>query len=253
MIFYYSGCGNSEWVAKSIANKMGEQLRFIPQADNHYSVGDGEAVGFVFPVYSWAPAEIVLRFVEQLVLDRKPEYIFAVCTCGDEAGHTAEIFRKSLAAKGLTLDAAYSVQMPETYINLPGFQLDTAEGEAAKHKAAQERVEAIAEALGQRVRGVTDVTVGSMAALKSGLVKWLFNKVLISDKPFRATEACVGCGICAKQCPVGNIRLNDNNRPEWQHHCIGCMGCYHHCPQNAIHWGRQTQGKGQHYCKWEVE
>ena len=33
MIFYYSGCGNSRFVAKSIAETLGDELVFIPQAD----------------------------------------------------------------------------------------------------------------------------------------------------------------------------------------------------------------------------
>lgn len=248
MIFYYSGCGNSAWVARALAEKCNDGLTFVPKADGHYDLAEDEAVGFVFPVYSWAPPDIVTDFVKRLSLSRKPAYVYMVCTCGDEAGLTAKLFGKCIARKGWHLDAAYSIQMPETYINLPGFKLDTPEGADLKIAAARKRIEGIAYDLNQRKRGVTDVVTGSMSWFKSVVTKWVFYKLLITDKPFRVGEACVGCGICAKNCPVDNIRIVDG-RPQWQHHCLSCMSCYHRCPQNAIQWGKGTKDKGQYYCK----
>lgn len=249
MIFYYSGCGNSAWAAKALAERLNDRLVFIPKADSRYEIADEEAVGFVFPVYSWAPPELVTRFVKGLTLSHTPKYVYMVCTCGDEAGLTDRLFAKALARKGWPLNAAYSIQMPETYINLPGFKLDTTEGARAKQESAMTRIDRIAADLKAR-RNERDVVAGSMSWLKSVVVKWLFYKVLITDRPFRVKESCVGCGICAKNCPVGNIRMEDG-RPQWQHRCVGCMSCYHRCPQNAIQWGRQTEGKGQYYYKNE--
>lgn len=252
MIFYYSGCGDSAWAAKTLHKELGHQLVFIPHADKNaeYLLEEDEELGFVFPVYSWAPPEIVTKFIEGLRLNHAPKYCFMVCTMGDEVGLTAELLRKTLSRKGWRLDAAYSIQMPETYINLPGFKLDTPEGVKAKHEAAQLRIQHIAEALKGRATGVTDVTVGGMAWFKSVVVKWLFYKFLITDKPFRSTDACVGCGICAKNCPVGNISIKEG-RPHWgrDKRCLTCMSCYHRCPQHAIHFGRQTEGKGQYFCE----
>ena len=56
MIFYFSGCGNSRFIAESIAQALNERLVFIPEAEreNHfeYTLAEGERVGFVFPIYS---------------------------------------------------------------------------------------------------------------------------------------------------------------------------------------------------------
>ena len=67
MIFYFSGCGNSRHLAETLAEQMNDTLVFIPDAarENHYdySLAEGERLGFVFPIYAWAPPKLVLDFV----------------------------------------------------------------------------------------------------------------------------------------------------------------------------------------------
>ena len=36
----------------------------------------------------------------------------------------------------------------------------------------------------------------------------------MSPRPFHASDACVGCGICARSCPTGNITMK-GGRPAW--------------------------------------
>ena len=64
MIFYFSGTGNSKWIANQLSKEQKEELVFIPDALNNgtfeFCLREDEKIGFVFPVYSWAPPEIVL-------------------------------------------------------------------------------------------------------------------------------------------------------------------------------------------------
>jgi LysM repeat protein len=72
MIFYFSGCGNSKYVAETIAAGLNDNLTFIPEAAREgrydYTLAEGERLGFVFPVYSWAPPKLVLDFVKKLTV-----------------------------------------------------------------------------------------------------------------------------------------------------------------------------------------
>ena len=101
MIFYFSGTGNSRLIAEKLAAELSEKLIFIPEAasrgDFSVELEEGEALGFVFPVYCWAPATPVLEFVERMQMkDRLPEYTYMVTTYGDEAGQTEKVLRKVL-------------------------------------------------------------------------------------------------------------------------------------------------------------
>lgn len=49
------------------------------------------------------------------------------------------------------------------------------------------------------------------------------------------TEACIGCGQCVRDCPLGNIRLNAEKKAEIKaQDCIKCGHCVAICPKNAV-------------------
>lgn len=249
MIFYFSGCGNSRFVADTIANNLNETLLFIPEEAHKeitYHLKHDESLGIVFPVYAWAPPRFVSEFISRLKIIGKPSYTYIVCTYGDECGKTQEILTGALKKVGLTMNAFFGVQMPETYINLPGFKLDTVENEKKKIEAAKLLLPEICNRIEKREKDINEMTIGPLPFLKSYLIQPLFYATQITDKPFRAKGKCTGCGICVKSCSFHNIKLV-NDRPQWQHSCVGCMSCYHHCPTNAINFGNATVGKGQYY------
>ena len=267
MIFYFSGCGNSKHVAETIAEGLNDTLIFIPEAARNnqydYTLTEGERLGFVFPIYSWAPPRLVLDFVKKLTV-KVPEpavpeaprrvegptskpYIYFACTCGDNCGLTEKVFRKTMEEKGWSLSACFSVQMPETYIGMAGFKLDTEEN--AKRKITE--TDALLSRLMPRLANkehFSEIIVGGLAWLKTYLVNPGFNRSATDDSKYLSTEACIHCGKCVEACPLQNITL-ENGRPVWHGNCTMCMGCYHHCPVNAIQYGKVTVGKGQYYYK----
>lgn len=254
MILWYSGCGNSRFVAEQLSKKLSDNnLIFIPEAARQgtpLEFKPDETLGIVFPVYSWSVPKLVSEFLRKAKFIGRPAYIFAACTCGDETGLTIKHLKKDLSKQGLTLDAFFSFQMPETYINLPGFKLDTPENAERKISATKESLEETVKLIQQRAKGNFDRLKGGSSFLKSNILKPLFYGLLITDRKFTVSDVCIGCGICAKNCPLQNITMQ-NDRPKWNGHCTNCMSCYHRCPKNAINFGKSSIGKGQYYFKSE--
>ena len=144
MIFYFSATGNTRWAATKLAATTGEQLVYIPDVmdgDCTFRLAERERLGFVFPVHGWRPPLLVRRFIEKLNIKTTPDnYCFALCTAGDSIARTIDILAADLAKKGLSLDAAYSLLMPEAYVGLPFMDVDTEEKELKKkQKAARAR------------------------------------------------------------------------------------------------------------------
>lgn len=62
----------------------------------------------------------------------------------------------------------------------------------------------------------------------------------------RVEGGCIGCGLCAKKCPVQAIEMRDG-KPVWvKDKCVMCLGCMHRCPKFAIQYGENTQRHGQY-------
>ena len=251
MIFYFSGTGNSKHVAEQLAAMLGERLVAIGEAVAEgtytFALAEGESVGWVFPTYSWGPAPVAADFASRVQLQGcgADTYCYMVTTCGDEVGETVTMFAKSLG--NISLKAAFSVQMPNNYILLPGFDVDDKALERSKVEASAARVKAVAEAIGAK-REIIDVVVGPWRRLKSRLIYPLFRRFAMSDKAFAANaDVCTRCGLCARECPANNITLDGGSLPRWHGKCTMCLSCIHRCPVRAIEYGKATRSKGRYF------
>lgn len=255
MIFYFSGTGNTRFVAKEIAAGIGEELLFIPDLirENRYefTLQPEETVGFCFPTHGWQPPRIVREFIKQLSITQHPSpnnlYCWALTTCGDDMGEAMTILNKDLKAIGLKASTMFSVIMPESYVCLPFMYTDTEDKEQQKIAAAKEQLPHIIACLRERKEGIEELEKGGTPRLYSYVIGAYFNARMVHDKKFTVdADACIKCGKCAKVCPVDNIT---GTPPVWNHNgrCTSCLACYHYCPTHAINFGKITRKRGQYY------
>lgn len=256
MIFYFSATGNSRWAANKLSQLLHDtNIISIPAAlkgDCRFRVSEDEPIGFIFPVHGWRPPKIVRDFIErlQIISEEKPfHYTYSVITAGDDIGMTVNYLQKDISRKGLQLDSAFSLIMPESYVGLPFMDVDTKETANRKKREALKQLVAAAESISSH-QNVFHVKRGRCPRLKSHVIGWFFVKQLITDKRFWVDkDKCVKCGICANVCPVDDIQGGHGKMPAWLHNqaCLTCFNCYHHCPHHAIEFGRFTKNKGQYY------
>lgn len=271
MIFYFSGTGNSKWAAKTLALETGDTLVSIPEvinSDCSFTLEKDEHIGFIFPIHGWRVPNIVKEFLTKLTIKTLGEdtshvkhYCLCLVTAGDSIGKAMERFQQQLKSvtvnDALSLKAVCSLIMPESYVGLPGMDVDTKEKELKKKELASKQLKEFSNILKQRphkdsnqIWGWNQLIRGPIPSFFSGPVGGFFERFLITDKPFHVdSRRCVKCGICANVCPVGDIKGGLGFEPEWLHNgkCLTCFSCYHHCPHHAIEFGKRTQKKGQYF------
>ena len=271
MIFYFSGTGNSKWAAKTLALETGDTLVSIPEvinSDCSFTIEKDEHVGFIFPIHGWRVPSIVKEFITKLTIKTLGEdtshvkhYCFCLVTAGDSIGKAMERFQQQLKSvtvnDALSLKAVCSLIMPESYVGLPGMDVDTKEKELKKKELASKQLKEFSNILKQRphkdsnqIWGWNQLIRGPIPSFFSGPVGGFFERFLITDKPFHVDSCrCVKCGICTNVCPVSDIKGGLGFEQEWLHNgkCLTCFSCYHHCPHHAIEFGKRTQKKGQYF------
>jgi ferredoxin len=248
-VYFFSGTGNSLFVARQIAERINGKLIFIPSVIKEERIRtEADMVGIVFPVHyatnDCGVPRIVSRFVRKLE-SLNSKYVFAVCTSGGMPGTTLENLAKLVASEGGTLAAGFIVKMNEENLSK--------EKQSKMLIEQKEKLDAVCKYILARKRGKLE-TRGIFRKIVLAPVLYLAIKPLFSrryrklsgseglpfseliplaDRSFRVDAKCIGCGICAQVCPVDNIRLVED-RPIWQHHCETCLACYSWCPQAAI-------------------
>lgn len=244
MILYFSGTGNSEYVAKRIAEKTGDSclnlLEKIRTGD--YSELNSETPWVVVtPTYAWQMPHIVRDWLREALLigDNR---IYFVLTCGNSIAG-AGLYAKALAKeKGMDYKGTAPVVMPENYIamfNTP----DQVEAMQIVDRA-EEKIDRIAQLIGE---GAFLEELGG-GRLQSMLMNKGFSKI-ISDKKFASNGRCTACGQCVRLCPTENIFIDEERRePVWNGRCIHCMACINRCPFRAIEYGTASIERERYRC-----
>lgn len=251
MLFYFTGTGNSKWVANQLAQQLKDDVISINQllkseaTPYQFNVPANDRVILVFPIYSWGIPTPIRLFLDRVQWQWEGERrLFAVATCGDNAGLANKMLAEKLAEQSIKLVSFHTVSMPNCYILMPGFDVDKEEVAKAKVTAAPERIKLIAKAI-QEERQVKDLYAkGSLAWVKSRLIYPGFMKSAHHTQ-YYTTASCTHCGLCEKLCPMNNITLT-NGTPQWKDQCVQCMACIQRCPSRAIEYGKVTQGKGRY-------
>lgn len=249
MILYFTGTGNSRYCARVLARQLGDKCLDVYSYLREGIAGEFSSQKpwvFVAPTYSWRLPRVFVDLIRSSRFSGSREAYF-VMTCGEDIGNAAPNNRALCGEKGLRCRGTLPVVMPENYIAMfdaPGPE------EAKKIVAAAAPTLEQAAAWIRAGQDFPPQKTGVLDHLKSGLVNTLFYRFNVRTKPFTATDACISCGKCQRDCPLGNIQLTEG-KPVWGKRCTHCMACICGCPVQAIEYGNKSQGKPRYQCPEE--
>ncbi|MBR6149150.1 MAG: EFR1 family ferrodoxin [Lachnospiraceae bacterium] len=62
---------------------------------------------------------------------------------------------------------------------------------------------------------------------------WFYNKTTGYCDKVKISDACIGCGLCVRNCPMNNLAINDGKATA-SDKCAMCYRCLNICPKQAI-------------------
>lgn len=238
-IIYFSATGNSKYVATRLAQD-GDRLMFIPDAiRNEIFEIEDDSIGIVSPTYFWGLPSIVKEFLQKVTLHT--DYLYFVATYGTTPGAIGAMAKKLI--KGKKIDSFYSVRMVDTYT--PIFDISTKKKEDKFTKNAEEEIDKIIESVAKK-ECKAKMNRPTPLFITNVISQPLYNNKKRLTSRLSVNNNCIGCGLCARKCPVNAIEMIDK-KPVWvKDKCVMCLGCLHRCPKFAIECGKKTKNHGQY-------
>lgn len=233
IIYVFSGSGNTRRVCEEFArNFEGDgiptKLVDIRRDEGCPSPLDYDIVVVAHPVHGFNAPTPIFKFIRKLP-QGEGKRVYVVETSGEplklnDGAHLS--VRNSLKRRGYTFGGHLRYVMPYCII------FRHSDGMASRMWAAARKQIALDAPMlegGEEWKTFTSL----WTKFVNLVVKVEHPAMPLIGRGFKPTDACIGCGKCARVCPQANIKMVDK-RPEFGSHCVGCMGCAFSCPKDAI-------------------
>lgn len=244
MIIYFSATGNTKFVAKRLAELLGDEARDLCpriRTNDFSELECGKTLVICSPVHiSGLPKFLTDHLGRTSFVGVEEAY--GILTDGGYAGIAGRQLEGILKEKGLHFKGCAEVV-------LPGIHITSVTNRKIEVEEIERRIRVASEQLPDVARSIQ--SGATLAGRRASLPEVALTKALmpglrfvgLGTRKFWVSDRCISCGLCERVCPVVAITMHEG-RPMWStSHCAHCMACIHNCPKEAIEYGDVTRKK----------
>lgn len=255
LILYFSGTGNTEFIAQYIKNHLNcdiYEIELFPlELFNKDNISKYDILIFGFPVYACDIPVFIQQYLKDIPVT-KTKSVFIFCTKALSSGislkHAIEIFKKGgynpLGYAGVKMPGSDGLaflkkdsRMAHKIINRDFSKLEGVDNLVNRIKEVTRELE---------IDGVERFCLNVNSNMVKSFLNSILKKVFIATEgwlktKFWADKNCIKCKKCERICPTNNIKVNE--KVSFGSNCYLCMRCVHQCPMEAIQIGKKTVGK----------
>lgn len=243
MVLYFSATGNTEFIAQEIAKRLGDtcvNLLDRLKSNDHTPLHSETPFVICAPVYVCEMPRFMSAYLKKQTFSGSKDVYF-IFTSGGYCGISGVLAKSMFKKKKMIWHGHAEFKMPRNYVANDAYPMLDAQETADRILASYRRIDPVVST----IRAGGRLTARHVFLFES-IITIPFNpvwcKLKLRAKDFHTTDKCIGCGKCAKLCPLNNISLKDK-KPAWGDNCTHCMACIGNCPTEAIEYGNITQTK----------
>lgn len=231
---YFSGTGNTRHCTQKLLLMLDSDAGSIAleSDDAEQAIRDNDFVIYAYPTqYSNAPI-FVRDYIEMHPALWNGKKIFCLNTMGlfsgDGTGCTARMFKKY----GAEVVGGLQIRMPDSVCDSKALKKSISENRRIIAEADKKIEQAVEEMKKERY---PQEGLGFTSHIKGllGQRLWFYGKTRRYSDKLKISSNCIGCGLCAGDCPTKNIKMA-GGKAVAGNRCTMCYRCISHCPEQAI-------------------
>lgn len=248
MIIYFTGTGNSEYIANEIAKGTDDytinMIDLMDQRKTEITIKEGENFGFVCPTYWYGLPTVVEDFLSQVTftMEGTGHYTYFVGHYGNVYGCVFTVAQKAFHLKGIDFNAYYGILTVGNWG--PYYQLKNPDYIRSALESERGGIDEAVVCISEKYQNEPYPDQYSQRAYI--YARNHYNEIRDTSLFRLDGDKCIGCGMCEESCPVHAIKIQDG-RPIWaKDKCTVCLSCLSRCPAEAIDYEEGFLVYGRH-------
>ena len=229
IMFYFSGTGNSKYIADLFCSNMNAACHSIEEnVDFKKLIIAEETIGFCYPIYFSRVPRIMREFVAKYMNLLKNKKLIVFCTQQILSGDGARAFTDLFERGYIEVIYAEHFFMPS---NIWPVETNTVKIKQSFEKA-ERKIQGLCHNIENGIHRKRGFNIVSRAL---GLIQAPLALPIerTANNSVRINENCTNCELCVSICPMSNLAL-ENKSIKHNHNCTVCYRCVNKCPQKAI-------------------
>lgn len=232
---YFSGTGNTKFCVDKF-------LKEYDCSENSFSIEDSEALERIetddeivmgYPVqYSNIP-KILRDYIDSNRYIWRGKNVFIIATMGLFSGDGAGMLARLLKNYGAIIVGGLHLKMPDSICDEIVLKRSFKNNKRVVVKAAEKICKAVRNIKNGKPPQEGLGIVYHLAGLFGQRLYFLGKTQKYTDKLKINSRKCIGCGLCERLCPMGNIAVK-NGIAVSSDKCTMCYRCINKCPKQAI-------------------
>lgn len=231
---YLSGTGNTKHCVEKLVNLLDAAAECIPLEAPHVTerLEMQSTIILGYPTqFSNAPF-MVRDFIRKNRCLWNGKSVFCLNTMGLFSGDGTGCAARLLKKYGAQILGGVQIKMPDSVCDNKLLKKSMEENRQIV-KCADQRIEQIAEQIRRGQYPQEGLSAISHIKGLLGQRLWFYRKTSGYTDKLKISGVCIGCGLCSRNCPMGNIEIRDYRAVPGKQ-CTMCYRCISLCPQKAI-------------------